>query len=432
MDGHDADDVRVLRQDLYLPDVHLAAAAVERIDILNEAVQASCVLRFVGLRLVRQRAQIREPLRTCRDGGGKRGVTAVRQQLPQKIAQRHVLRHAPPVFQLCGEIPALFFQRPIGSLFLILCKDAVVGFADLAPVLRPDPDRSQIGRIETEDRRAQHAQQRNVLAAVVDDAQQVQEHLDLHDVEIALRALQEHGQTGFCQFLIEHFADAFHGAQQDNHVAVAKRPVRLFLIVPYRLSVVSADDSDGVQRLEFGGLQVQDLLIDAVFLRSIFRFSGRVSLIRNGRIDQIQLRRIGQRPLVGAAFHQSFVVRVFHAGRFAYHQRAEQAVDQTDDFLLAAEVAVQVDDLAVRDHPGPERAVLLQEQLRLRQAEFVDALLDVADPEHVVRAGDPADERLLDHIAVLILVDEDMIELFAVFPADFFILQDAQRKVFYI
>ena len=189
VDGHDADDILALRQDLYLTDVHLAAFVVDGVHVVDKSIQAAGVVRLVLLGFVRQRPQIGKTLGAGRHGGCKGGISAVRQQFPQKIPQGHVAgKHAPTV-QLRGERQALILQRTIRPFGLIFCKDAVIRCAGLSSAFCPDADLRQFGSGKPEHRGAQHAQQRHVLAAVVDDAQQIEEHLDLHRVEIPFAAV---------------------------------------------------------------------------------------------------------------------------------------------------------------------------------------------------------------------------------------------------
>ena len=52
--------------------------------------------------------------------------------------------------------------------------------------------------------------------------------------------------------------------------------------------------------------------------------------------------------------------------------------------------------------------------LRLRQSEHIDALLDIADRKKIAAALQALDQRLLDHVAVLIFIDENMQEFFTI------------------
>ena len=52
--------------------------------------------------------------------------------------------------------------------------------------------------------------------------------------------------------------------------------------------------------------------------------------------------------------------------------------------------------------------------LRLRQSEHIDALLDIADRKKIAAALQALDQRLLDHVAVLIFIDENMQKFFTV------------------
>ena len=202
----------------------------------------------------------------------------------------------------------------------------------------------------------------------------------------------------------------------------------------HRLAVVFADEPHSVEGFQLGSLQVLDLLVHGRFARFLrfFRLFQSVFLPGQQGLHQRQPRRIRQRSLVGTALHQRLVLGIFHVRRVRGHEGAEQAVDQIHDFLFAAEVAVEVDHLSVWIGPCLVSAVAVQEQFRLCQPEFIDALLYVSHHEDVVRTGHPLDEFILHQVAVLVFIHEDAVELFPVFAADLFVLQDAQRKVFYI
>ena len=88
--------------------------------------------------------------------------------------------------------------------------------------------------------------------------------------------------------------------------------------------------------------------------------------------------------------------------------------------------------------------IFFQKQLRPRQAESVDALLDIANhkpvPSAFLLAGHCREQCLLDKVAVLILIDHDFAELFRKLPrrigphqtAVLLLHKNFERKVFQI
>ena len=88
--------------------------------------------------------------------------------------------------------------------------------------------------------------------------------------------------------------------------------------------------------------------------------------------------------------------------------------------------------------------IFFHEQLRPGQTEAVDALLHVPNHENVVlppaHRGNAGQDRLLDQVAVLVLINHDLRELLLIFPGrqgrnqlPFLLLrQDPQRKLLHI
>ena len=109
-------------------------------------------------------------------------------------------------------------------------------------------------------------------------------------------------------------------------------------------------------------------------------------------------------PRVEAAF---LVVLDFHG--LARHDLVEDEVDRRKDFSAAAEVLLHRDELfhVIGSRLLGIGIVLLLEQVRVSEAEAVDALLDVADGEAVVIARDEVQDGLLDTVRILVLVDHD-------------------------
>ena len=134
---------------------------------------------------------------------------------------------------------------------------------------------------------------------------------------------------------------------------------------------------------------------------------------------------------------------VHDAAEFRTHQLAEYIIRRRKHLRPASEVFVEIDSLLA--FPVLRiRMIFFQKQLRPRQAESVDALLDIADhkpvPSAFLLAGHCREQCLLDKVAVLILIDHDFAELFRKLPrrigphqtAVLLLHKNFERKVFQI
>ena len=143
-------------------------------------------------------------------------------------------------------------------------------------------------------------------------------------------------------------------------------------------------------------------------------FVGRFLRILREKV-QLDSARAGRRH--SAAELQLGLRIVSHPADGLAHQRAEERVHEIQDGLAAAEVVRERDDdagwrrLQVADTPGLRVA---GEDVRAREAEAVDALLEVAD-EEAVRAGsftaDEAKDGILCGVDILILIHADVCEV---------------------
>ena len=112
----------------------------------------------------------------------------------------------------------------------------------------------------------------------------------------------------------------------------------------------------------------------------------------------------------------------------AFHDLPEHAVDRLRDVPLAPEVAADLQQKPCRvffcEPPRPAA-----EQLRLRQSEFIDTLLDIADHEQIVFPGNAFDDLLLQIVAVLVFVDKNIFKLLPELAGRLFAAQNVDRVV---
>ena len=137
------------------------------------------------------------------------------------------------------------------------------------------------------------------------------------------------------------------------------------------------------------------------------------------------------RPAVGHVRalpeHRAFVVR--DPRDRGLHDRRKHGVDRVDHGFSGAEIVPEID---ARPRFAVKIAAFFQKQFRLRHAEAVDRLLDVADKEERVLRRDAVQDRFLHAVAVLIFVDDDGGKPRAVLRGDLVVLQNLDRHVFEI
>ncbi len=159
------------------------------------------------------------------------------------------------------------------------------------------------------------------------------------------------------------------------------------------------------------------------------RFFGFVRVVvarcRGEVLEQVQFQRRTDCGAEIRLFAAGAELRGFVIGNPAQlrrHQPLEDRVNGVQQDRAAAKVVGQVDrDTATVGLTGGGKEVrpAIEEQARLGEAEAIDALLHIADGEHVCRArgsGLSTDETKnlrLDRIDVLKLIDQDVLELVA-------------------
>ena len=116
----------------------------------------------------------------------------------------------------------------------------------------------------------------------------------------------------------------------------------------------------------------------------------------------------------------------------SFHDVPEHMVDVSDGSIVGPEILSQVYCDAVRIASGSIFFIKSFKDLRLCLSEFIDALLHVADPEHVVRTCDPADQVLLYVVRILIFIYEYEPESSAERVCSLVILEYADRNVLHV
>ena len=134
---------------------------------------------------------------------------------------------------------------------------------------------------------------------------------------------------------------------------------------------------------------------------------------------------------------------VRNAAKLRAHEFSEYIVRRRKHLRPASKVFVEINPLLTFSL-FLIRVIFFQKQLRPRQTETIDTLLDIADhkpvPSAVLLAGHGREERLLDKVTVLVLIDHNFPELLRQLPrrigphqaAVFLLHENFKRKVFQI
>ena len=149
-----------------------------------------------------------------------------------------------------------------------------------------------------------------------------------------------------------------------------------------------------------------DLVPDELRLR-VYPGRGRRARIREDVHLRAALELFAGGVLLVFADHEVPLFCIVHAGGSLGHHLVEDAVDKVQHRVHAAEIGVEL-------QRRPLSRLLIaplapEEDLRVGEAEAVDALLDVPHHEDVV-AAHPADDEILHGVDVLIFVHEHPLE----------------------
>ena len=408
MDALDA--AHIPRSVLRSAETRVARRIIHRCEKARHAPRARLLK---SLRTGEQRVQVPLPLSARRQRAHAFIIACfVEQRSEQRGHAVQTLDLAEPI-QRRSRLPCPLRERIVG-VFRILRrgkreKRLVEG--RLPPRAKPELQKRLLGKAEQG--RAQHGQQRNILPAIVDDAQHVQKHHDLDGVEIPAARLRIARDAAQRQRLRKGLR-LRRCAQKDRDVAVSERTLSAALcIIDRHVRHERADALRNEPRLD----------------RRVLHVLERVRIL-------VLLDRLGNEMQARAAVRHLRARDELHAlvvGHFAHllaHDRGEHGVHGMENLLCAAEVFGQVDAPALPAVlPAGE---LFQKQRGLRGAEPIDGLLDVAHKKQVVRSPDAREQRLLYAVAVLILVHGDDAVFAPVFLGDPIFPEQRDRQMLHV
>ena len=390
VDAHDAHDVFPLAQ-------HLGRSQVQPVflHLVDEAQVAEYPAEARSLILPRpvvQGLQIGLPDGAAGHAADVVVVACITIQFLQRF--RHAVPAAvrPPGLQLGAEAQQSF-------LFLSLFQGC--GVCRQVPpqgLLAGQAQLSQRRLVHRRDGRAQDRRHGQILFGIVDAAQKRQDGLYLYGRKIAAVLFRIGRNAISLEDAEQHVRLPGHGSQEHDDMTIGQR----------------------LQRAVLAGGHL------SLFLQPANRFGDDLAFLLKGRhvpfrrlficrrvvprrIDDMHLDRAADPAFVfrgGSSGIEPFPFAIAHTGGFFGHRPGEHFVDGVEDIRSAAEVPSQVDTALHGVGIAAERPVFFQKQRWVRQAEAIDALLDIADHEAVVAAGNQGRNQFLHAVRILIFVDE--------------------------
>ena len=353
------------------------------VDVGDEAVKPAERGRLERARVLVKEGQVLAAVFAV-GGAADREQPGFGKEFLDQAVDRHSLRRAAEGRELRKEARA---RLKVGVLFAVLDQRVVEGFVGVRR-LAPDPD-EQVGREALVERREQKPDERNVAPGVVHRVEQAERQPDLGRVEEIDLGLDRDRDPALRQGGAES-ERGFFGAQKDRDVVGRDR----FAVRAVPL-----------------GRQADDLVGDPGALGVL---GGRFAVLGHGVFEHPDDRQDRRGAARFGGFGKAKAVALDVADRSAgrAEEFVENGVREIDDRLVAAEV------LGEKERGGGTVARFVQrrkrrfqpgEDARLRPAEEINALLDVSDEEAVALAGDRLEDRVLERIDVLVLVDEDLV-----------------------
>src|SRR5581483_6466172 len=155
-------------------------------------------------------------------------------------------------------------------------------------------------------------------------------------------------------------------------------------------------------------------VVGAIFRGNIVSAATQAKMKFNARRGIV---REAEDAAIGSVAKTQLGIRIVSdSADFAPHEDGENRVDEADNGFAAAEIVGQRDDAPVPGGPGGD---VVLEDVRIGEAEAVDALLDIADQETVglwAFATEGLENGVLGVVDVLVFVDENETELLAPLP----------------
>ncbi len=291
------------------------------------------------------------------------------------------------------------------------------GRIDFVKAVQRDPKRAGLGRgqphgnefirVQPDQGRAQHRQQRDVLPGVVEQQEEADQIADLDRIKKS-PAIGGQRNAGARKRAGVNLRLAGGGPQQHGHVAPLDRAQGLGGTIKDRRAGVFQFAQPGGGDAGFG-LGVGQFFFGGG-IRGVLRFFRRTAACGQAQAKLDPRLGIGRPGECGAAGGITKLKmrfgRIADAAHLLAEQRREAAIHKGQDCFVTAEVVRE------RQHPslsggGAPGAGVAQENIRPREAEAVDALLHIADEEAVrlrTFAADRGNDPVLGLVDVLVFI----------------------------
>ncbi len=277
-----------------------------------------------------------------------------------------------------------------------------------AALLVLSPDEGELLLVEAAEIAAHRAVQRNVLTRIVQHAQILDDLADLLRLKISGPRRHITGHAVFLKHAPEILIPARGRPEQDHDIAVPRGPERVRLLIRDRIMPHEFPDPEG-DRLCLDAPAAVALLL--FLLRAILRVPLRAAYHQQLR-SRLRARR--KRSVPGL---QCGSLVILHAADLRSANMTENRVDRIQHLGAGPEIPVEINPLVLRIIRA-EGAVFFHEDLRPREPELVDTLLDVPDHEPVplplALARDHTEQQLLHIVGILIFIAQDFGKMRAV------------------
>ena len=381
-------------------------------DIADKVEYAPVAGFLIGGRLLHQHVQIRPAHLAARQS---RGIEIIPRPVINAVQQRMhgKNRRCPPELVDKRHGSSKLLSRLIGRILSVMRKicahGAVKPSAASCIFLRclffEGLYLRKLVILQTAEGRPQHGGQGNILHRIVDNRQQIQDGLHLQSAEISAAGLRKGGDPLPHQNLGKLLRPSVGSPEKNHDIPVLTEPEALLPRIPEHKPGFRVGYPQNLPG-DHSGLQLPFCELRSLIVRIYRRILRKVQQQKLRCHSPLRILRIGSAGVEGRFF------RILHASQAFRHNLKEDVVGAGQDLIPAAEILLQSDEPVTL--LLPVAFVLLQKQVRPRQAELIDTLFHIADHHHIrppeALAGEITDQLLLHQVAVLVLIHQDLVE----------------------
>jgi len=247
----------------------------------------------------------------------------------------------------------------------------------------------------------QDSNELHISLHIVDTCQESERYFDLYSIEKVLGLFDMGIYRALSQRAAHYLASAFYRPEKYRYISCTGFSYNTGLgIVEFSAYDFLYEPGD-ILSFRLFLAELLNLLICTACLSVI----SIIFLFSRFAIEDMDLRNevVFRRTVPDAGIQHGTLV-------IAFHDAAENMVDVSDRSIVGPEIAAQIYCDALRFHASDIPGVQSLKYLRFGLSEFVNALLYVSYPEHVIRARNAAYQALLYVICILIFIDENKSE----------------------